>query len=250
MRGDALKAALLRVGERALHRHGHRIGLRAFAHGDDRLRDGQPCFRHADGVQRLPRRGRGQHGVRIGHAHVLGRVHDHPAHNDARIHARVIQPCKPRQRRVGVRPAKRLAERAEHVVKQALVHSKRLLLHRIRRHLARDVYPPRASHRRGQHRDFQRVQRRAHISARRGRNQRRRVVVQRHAHAAVPALLVRAGAPQRFDHVRVRQRFKAKQAAAAHDGGRHGDHGILRGGADEAHDTLFNGGQDAVRLRL
>ena len=66
----------------------------------------------------------------------------------------------------------------------------------------------------------------------------------------IAALRIGDGRAHRALHLVLRERLKAEQAAARHDGRRHGDHGVFRGGADKADGARLNRGQDGIGLRL
>ncbi|MBQ5799294.1 MAG: lysine--tRNA ligase, partial [Oscillospiraceae bacterium] len=104
-----------------IHRSAHGVALGALAHGNDGLGNGQPRLGHAQHLQVRRSRLGLQHGNGVGQAHVLTGMGDNPSADDAGIHPGVNQPGKPGQRRIAVRAPQALAERAEHVVVQALV---------------------------------------------------------------------------------------------------------------------------------
>ncbi|MPN52246.1 hypothetical protein SDC9_199902 [bioreactor metagenome] len=84
-----LVKALLRVRRRRRKGDDNAVGLWRFAKKDDRLRQRKPRFRQADMFQRVSRRNRLHHRLRIGEADVLARVRDEPPRNDPRINPRV-----------------------------------------------------------------------------------------------------------------------------------------------------------------
>ena len=105
-------------------------------------------------------------------------------------------------------------------------------------------------HGRGEHRQLQGIQGAAHIPVGHLGDVLQRVVVDDHILIAVAVDRVCDGVEHRALDLLRRQGFKVEQTAAADDGGGHGDHRILRGGADEANHALLNGRQYGIRLGL
>ena len=248
--GHRAEAALLRVGDGLIQRHDDGIGLGALAHGDDRLRQGQPRLRQADHLQRLGGGDGLQHGGGIGQTHVLARVRDDAPGDEPRIDARVQKAREPRERRVRVAAAQALAEGGEHVVIQRFVAADDGLLDGLLRDGERHMDGAAVVRVRGEHGQLQRAQRRAHVAVGDAGDMPRRVRVEDHVFAAEAALPVGQRALHRQQHVRLRERLELEDAAPAHDGRGHGDERILRRGADEAHHAALDGGQDGIGLGL
>ena len=112
------------------------------------------------------------------------------------------------------------------------------------------MYGAVALHGRGQYRQLQRVEGGAGVAVGHAGDVFKGVLVDAHVLLAIAALPVGDGAPQSAFDALAREPLEAEQAAAADDGRGHGDHRVLRGGADEADDAALDGGQNGVRLRL
>ena len=245
-----LGLGLLGVRERRVHRHRHAVGFGTFAHGDDGLRHGQPRLGHAHVLQRPKRRLGQQHRHGVGHAHILAGMHDHPPGDDSWVHPGIAHPGKPRQRGVAVRSPQGLAEGRQHVVIQRFVHLHHPGLYGLLRHPKGDMDGAVGLHGCGQHRQLQGVQRASGVAAGHPGDVSEGVVIDAHVlRAAATFRVAQRLADDPFD-VFLCQPLKLKQAASADDGGRHGDHGVFRGGADEPYHPALDGGQYGIRLRL
>ena len=77
-----------------------------------------------------------------------------------------------------------------------------------------------------------------------------RIIVCNHAHAAQASFAVAQRGTHTVQHVLARERIKLENAAAADNGGRHGNHRIFGRRTDEANRPLFNRRQNGVALRL
>ena len=106
------------------------------------------------------------------------------------------------------------------------------------------------AHARCEHGQLERVEGAAHVAAGRLSDVAKRVRIDRNALFAVATFLVFDRAHDGLFNVALRERLELEQPAAAHDGGGHGDHGVFRGRADEAHDALLDGGEDGIGLRF
>ena len=102
----------------------------------------------------------------------------------------------------------------------------------------------------GQHRQLHRPQRRPHVAVGDTRNVLKGLLRHVHPHIAEAPLLVRQRPAHGENHVRLRQGAELEHPAPADNGRGHGDHGILRGGADEADQPLLNSRENTVALRL
>ena len=246
--GYGLVVALLRVGKGRVPRQHDGIGLGRFAEEDDCLRERKPRLRHADVLEGV-RRGYGlYHGLGIGKADILRGVGNEPPRDDARVYARIDHARKPGQRRIRIAAAQRFAEGREHVVIQLLIALDDLALAGLGGDVAGDVDCPVGLRRGGEHRKLQRVQGIAAVAVCHCGDKLQRVPVHAHLPVAKAALRIRERRAQRLLYVLGGERIELKHPAARDDGRGHGDHGILRGGADEAHSALFQGGQQAVAL--
>ena len=175
---------------------------------------------------------------------------NNPPRNEFRVNASINQPCEPRQRRVTVRAAQGLAERAEHVIIQTFVAANHGLLDGFLRNGKGNVDDALCVGGCRKHSKLYRTERCAGITARDSRNMAQRIVIGGDFHLPIASLRVIDGAAHGGQHIPFRQRFKLEYAAAADDSGRHGHHRVFRRRADKADDPPLNGGQDAVTLRL
>ena len=180
--------------------------------------------------------------------------HDAP-HDEPGVHARVEQAAEPEERRVRVAAAHALDEGGEHVVILSLVHLEEGLLYAFLGRLQRQALEGAAGRGvgflgRGQPGQLQRAQGGAHVAARHAGDVGKRAVLRAHIAPAVAALRVAQGVLQHAQHILRLKGLELEHPAPAHDGRGHADHGVFRGGADEANEAAFDGGQNAVALRL
>lgn len=248
--GHGAVAALFRVRHCRIDRGAHAVALRAFADGDNRLCERQTRFRHPDEFHRARRGFRLQHRNRVRQAYILAGMGNNPPRDEFRVNTGINQPCEPRQRRVAVRAAQGLAERAEHVIIQTFVAANHGLLDGFLRDSKGDVDDALCVGGRREHSKLYRTERRAGITARNSSDMAQRIVIGGDFHLPIAALRVVDSAAHGGQHVTFRQRLKLEYAAAADNCGRHGHHRVFRRRADKADNPPLDGGQDAVALRL
>lgn len=226
--GHGAVTALFRVRHRRIDRGAHAVALRAFADGDNRLCERQARFRHPNEFHRARRGFRLQHRNRIRQPNILAGMGNNPPRNEFRVNAGINQPCEPRQRRVTVRAAQGLAERAEHVIIQTFVAANHGLLDGFLRNGKGNVDDALCVGGRREDSKLYRTERRAGIAARDSRDMAQRIVIGDDVHLPIAALRVVDGAAHGGQHVPFRQRLELEYAAAADDSGRHGHHRVFR----------------------
>ena len=128
-----------------------------------------------------------------------------------------------------VRAAQALAESGEHVIVKRLVALQHRLLNGFFGDRQRNADISLPVGRRGQRGQLQRVEGGAQVAVGDAGDMQQRVVIRPDAHARQPALAVRKRRAQPPEHVFERQGIELKQAAAADNGGRHGNHRVFGG---------------------
>ena len=183
----------------------------------------------------------------IGEPDVLGRVHDQPARDEARILPGLDHPCEPEQRGIRVRPADRLDERRDHVVVGVAlpVVDDRLPLHGVGGELqGLTLGLGRESS------SLESRQRHPRVPAGDRHQMLERVVVDRQVVPAEPAFGVVQRAPDQRRHVVGGQRLQPHQQAPGEQRGIQREVRVLRRRADQRHGSLFDGRQQHVLLCL
>lgn len=127
---------------------------------------------------------------------------NNPPRNEFRFNAGINQPCEPRQRRVTVRAAQGLAERAEHVIIQTFVTANHGLLDGFLRNGKGDVDNALCVGGCRKHSKLHRTERRAGIAARDSRDMAQRIVIGDDMHLPIASLRVVDGAAHSSQHVR------------------------------------------------
>ena len=188
--------------------------------------------------------------MRIGKSHILAGMRKNAPHNQLWICPGIHQPGKPCKRRITVRPPHRLAECTEHVIIERFITAKHGFLNALFGNLHGNMNAPIFCHRGRQHGQFQCAKRRPDVAARDPGDMLHRIRVCSNSKTAVSPLFILQCTVHGQQNVLFGKRFKLKHSAPAHNGRRHGNHGVFRRRPDQADDAFFNCRKDAVRLRL
>ncbi|OQA43300.1 MAG: hypothetical protein BWY52_01914 [Chloroflexi bacterium ADurb.Bin325] len=251
MRGDLRLALLLDRGQRIEEgKAGVALGRgRQIERGLGQM---EAALRHPHIVERLAARHHDRQRLRVGQPHVLSGKDDHAPEDEARVLARIHHARHPVERRVGIRPAQALDERADGVVVDValLIIEHRAALDRFLGDRQVDMdrgVGARPGRLDGQ---LQRVEHPARIAVRYVHQVRQRVVVDPHIKPAVAALRVGQRLSRDRAEILLGQRLELEDAAAADERLVDLEIGVLGGRADQDDRAVLDPRQQRVLLRL
>ena len=255
MERDRLGRARVDVRACPVERGVHGVRLGRAREVDGRLRERQLALGRSEEVVGVLGRQRDRERLGIGQPDVLRRHADEPPRDEEPVLARLEHPGQPVERRVGIRVAHGLVERADQVVVllARLVVEERLLLRRLADRLDGEARRRAALAAGGAEEprgDLQDVQRGAGVALRQRHDRRHGVGIQLETEAAQAAVGVRHRPADDRLEIRLGQPLQHVDAAAREQRRDHLERRVLGGRADQGHGAALDVRQERVLLRL